>query len=521
MTVRTRFAPSPTGYLHIGGVRTALFNWLYARHHGGQFLLRVDDTDEERNISAALKPILDGFRWLGLDWDEGPEVDGPHAPYYQSQRSERYADAVRRLLAAGAAYRDYATAEEIQTEREAAQQAKQRFLYSRRWMAATDEEATAFEAEGRRAIVRLKLPRDGACAFTDLIRGDVEVEWALEQDHVIQRANGTCLYHLASAVDDHDFAITHVIRAVEHLSNTPRQIFIALALGYDPPAFAHLPYVAAPGSTEKLSKRKLAKYLQHHEFKKVYDHGMTIASQLNLPVSPETFNPVVVDFNRELGYEPDALINYLLLLGWSLDARTETFSREDMIRHFSLDRVNRAAASFDPPKLLAFQERRMQALAVNERVERVTPFLECAGLVQSPVTDAERERIRLVVTAAGDRIKIAGDVLEYVEFFRPDGDLVYDQKAFDKRLRKDGVESILRRFRDRLADTEIFDAETLEGMMRAFVESESLKIGQIIHPVRVAITGKAVGFGLFDAMEILGQTACLARLDQAITLIPS
>ena len=519
MTVRTRFAPSPTGYMHIGGMRTALFNWLYARHHGGQFLLRVDDTDAERNISAALAPILNGFRWLGLDWDEGPEVDGPHAPYYQSQRADRYADAVRQLLAAGAAYRDYSTTEEIQVEREAAQQAKRRFLYSRQWMATTDEEAAAFEAEGRCAIVRLKMPRDGVCAFRDLIRGDVEIEWALEQDHVIQRANGTCLYHLASAVDDHDFAITHVIRAVEHLSNTPRQIFIALALGYDLPAFAHLPYVAAPGSTEKLSKRKLAKYLQHHEFKKVYDHGMAIASQLNFPFSSETFNPVVVDFYRELGYEPDALINYLLLLGWSLDGHTETFSREEMITHFSLERVNRAAASFDPPKLLAFQERRMQALAIDERVERVTPFLKCAGIVESPVTGAERARIRLVVTAARDRVKIAGDVLEYVEFFQPDADLVYDQKAFDKRLRKDGVESILRRFRDQLADTESFDAETLEGMMRRFVDSEGLKIGQIIHPVRVAITGKAVGFGLFDAMEILGQKSCLARLDQALALM--
>ncbi len=214
MTVRTRFAPSPTGYLHIGGVRTALFNWLFARRHGGQFLLRIDDTDAERNVAEALRPILDGFRWLGLDWDEGPEVGGPYAPYYQSQRGDRYRAEVERLVAGGAAYRDYATTQEIQAERETAQREKRRFLYSRRWMAETDAQAAAFEAEGRRAIVRLRMPREGVCAFHDLVRGAVEFEWALEQDHVVRRADGSCLYHLASAVDDHDFAITHVIRAV-------------------------------------------------------------------------------------------------------------------------------------------------------------------------------------------------------------------------------------------------------------------------------------------------------------------
>ena len=516
MSVRTRFAPSPTGYLHIGGVRTALFNWLFARHHGGQFLLRVDDTDEERNLAAALQPILRGFRWLGLDWDEGPEVDGPYAPYFQSQRGDRYRAAINQLLAIGVAYRDFATTEEIQAERHQAQREKKRFLYSRRWMAETEGEVASFEAEGRRAVVRLRMPREGVCVFQDLVRGDVEFEWALEQDHVIQRADGTCLYHLASAVDDHDFAITHVIRAVEHLSNTPRQIFITTALGYEPPVFAHLPYVAAPGSSEKLSKRKLAKYLQHREFKQIYDHGAAIAEQIGLPVKPETFSPVVVDFYREVGYEPDALVNYLLLLGWSLDDHTETFSTEEMIRHFSLDRVNRSEASFDPQKLLAFQERRMQALTLDERVARAVPYLERAGLVDRPPTDAQRMRIRQVVQAAGDRIKVAGDVLGYLEFFQEDGNIAYDSKAFNKRLRKDGVEPLLRRFQDRLGVVKPFDAATVEDAMRRFVETEGIKIGQIVHPVRVAVTGKSVGFGLFDGLAILGRDACVARVDRAL-----
>ncbi|MGB6042094.1 MAG: glutamate--tRNA ligase, partial [Pirellulales bacterium] len=235
--IRTRFAPSPTGYLHIGGVRTALFNWLFARRHGGQFILRIDDTDQQRNVEEALQPILDGFRWLGIDWDEGPEVGGPYAPYFQSQRSDRYSEAVQQLLASGAAYRDFASPDEVQAEREAAQNEKRSFVYSRRWMAETDDQAAALESEGRQAVVRLKMPREGQLELDDLVRSRVQFAWSAEQDHVIQRTDGSCLYHLATVVDDHDFEITHVIRAEEHLSNTPRQVFIAQSLGWQPPQF--------------------------------------------------------------------------------------------------------------------------------------------------------------------------------------------------------------------------------------------------------------------------------------------
>ncbi|MFY8220341.1 MAG: glutamate--tRNA ligase, partial [Pirellulales bacterium] len=223
MTVRTRFAPSPTGYLHIGGVRTALFNWLFARRHGGSFILRIDDTDAERNVDEALQPILDGLRWLGIDWDEGPGVGGPHAPYFQSQRAAGHKAAAERLLASGHAYRDFARPEELDEERKAAQAAGRPFLYSRRFAAFDAAAAARFAAEGRTSVVRLKMPREGSLVIDDAVRGRVEFAWEREQDHVIQRADGSCLYHLASVVDDHDFAITHVIRAEEHLSNTPRQ----------------------------------------------------------------------------------------------------------------------------------------------------------------------------------------------------------------------------------------------------------------------------------------------------------
>ncbi len=516
MSVRTRFAPSPTGYLHIGGVRTALFNWLFARRHGGQFILRIDDTDRQRNLAAALQPILDGFRWLGLDWDEGPEVEGPHAPYFQSARQARHRAAVERLLAGGHAYRDYARADEIQAEREAAQRGKVRFIYSRRWMAETPAQAAAFEAQGRSAVVRLKMPRAGVCAFDDLVRGPVEFEWALEQDHVVQRADGSCLYHLASAVDDHDFRITHVIRAVEHLSNTPRQIFIARGLGYDLPAYAHLPYVAEPGSAEKLSKRKVGTYLRHPDFRKLHAHGAAIREALGEPVAVESFNPLVVAFYRDVGYRPEALLNYLLLLGWSLDDRTEMFTVPQMIEQFTLERVNKAAASFDPPKLLAFEERYMQRLPLAARAAAAAPFLQRRGVLPDPPSPVDRDRLSRVVAAAGERLKVAGDILGYREFFLPDDAFPYDEKAFAKRLRANGAADRLVRFRAVLAAVAPFDAPTLHDAMQRFVAAEAIAIGHIIHAVRVAVTGKAVGFGLFECLEILGREACLARIDRAL-----
>lgn len=514
--VRTRFAPSPTGYLHIGGVRTALFNWLFARQHGGQFLLRIDDTDQQRNLQEALQPILDGFRWLGIDWDEGPEVGGPYGPYYQSQRGERYRLAVENLLARGCAYRDFARTEEIQAEREAAEKEKRQFVYSRRWMAADPAAAAKFGGEGRTAVVRLKMPREGYCRFRDLIRGDVEFAWSMEQDHVVQRADGSVLYHLASVVDDEDFRITHVIRAEEHLSNTPRQIFIAQSLGYTLPHYAHLPYVAEPGSRNKLSKRKLAQYLKNQDFKKLYEHGQHIAARLSLQTAPELFNPVVVDFYRDVGYLPDALLNYLLLLGWSLDDKTEEFTRQQMIQHFSLDRVHKAPASFDPQKLWAFQQRHMQAVPIKQKVPLVLPYLQRAGLVSTPAPCAAGPRVTQVVQAAGDRIKTAGDILDFTEFFVADDALSFDEPAFDKRLRKPGVIELLGKLRDQMGALEPFDASSTEACVHRFVEQQGIKIGDIIHALRLAITGKSVGLGMFDAMAILGRDSCLKRLDLAI-----
>jgi glutamyl-tRNA synthetase len=514
--IRTRFAPSPTGYLHIGGVRTALFNWLFARQAGGRFILRIDDTDQQRNVAAALAPILHGFRWLGIDWDEGPEAGGDYGPYFQSQRLDRYQAAARQLIEGGFAYRDYARPEEIQAEREAAGQAKRSFIYSRRWMAESDADRARFEDEGRVGVIRLKTPHEGKLVIDDLVRGRVEFDWTTEQDHVIQRADGSCLYHLASVVDDHDMAISHVIRAEEHLSNTPRQVFIAQSLGYELPAYAHLPYVAEPGSKNKLSKRKLDKYLKNREFAKVHQHGLAIARAMGLETSDETFNPVIVDFYEQVGYLPDALVNYLLLLGWSLDDKTEFFTREEMIEKFSLQRVNKAPASFDPQKLTAFQDRYMRQLPTKRKVAMMVPFLQRAGFVATPPSCETGPKLSQIVEAAGDRIVVVGDILEYADAFIPDDRLTYDEKAFAKRLGNPESVARLARLAQRLVEVEPFDPPTLESALRAFVEEEQIKIGDVIHSLRVAVTGRAVGYGMFDALSILGRERSLKRIEHAL-----
>ncbi|MDO4587090.1 MAG: glutamate--tRNA ligase [Planctomycetia bacterium] len=550
MTIRTRFAPSPTGYLHIGGVRTALFCYLFAKKHNGQFILRIDDTDQMRNVDEALSPILEGLKWLGIDWDEGPEIGGPFEPYYQSKRLPKYQAAVEKLLQSGFAYRDYARPEELQAERETAQAEKQTFVYSRRFMAETEAQQKAFEAEGRQAVVRLKMPREGKLIIHDLIRGDVEFDWAMEQDHVIQRADGSCLYHLANVVDDDEFQITHVIRAEEHLSNTPRQIFIAQSLGIPLPIYAHLPVVAEPGSKTKLSKRKLDKYLKNKDFAKLVEHGKKIADQVGLITTADEFNPVIVDFYRLVGYLPEAIDNYMALLGWSLDDKTEFFNKDNLIDLFSLDRINKAPASFDPAKLIAFQERHMSALSLEEKYSRVLRYLIAAGLLTSPMTtetslsalpdkmdiqtpvkmpahpemspDSIRLMIEKLLVAAGDRIKVSGDILDFGDFFADDLTFPIDEKVFEKRIKNDeNAVSLLKEFEEVLEKIENsdFSAEMLEQAMQIFLEQKQIKASQVIHALRVAVTGKGVGLGMFETLAILGKTRTIIRIHRVLNKV--
>jgi glutamyl-tRNA synthetase len=517
MTVRTRFAPSPTGYLHIGGVRTALFNWLFTRRHGGQFILRIDDTDVARNVDDALRPILAGLQWLGIDWDEGPGIGGPHEPYFQSRRSEAHRAAVAKLLASGHAYRDFATPADLDEERKEAQAAGRPFLYSRRFAAFTDAEAARLAGEGRSGVVRLKMPREGSLVIDDAVRGRVEFAWEREQDHVIQRADGSCLYHLASVVDDHDMDITHVIRAEEHLSNTPRQAFIALSLGYALPCYAHLPLVAEPGSRTKLSKRKLSQYLKNQDFRQVMEHGTRIAGRIGMTPDADTFNPVIVDFYREVGYLPWALDNYLALLGWSYDDKTEFFTREELVRNFTLERINSSPASFDPRKLWAVQDHYMHLLSTDDKLDLMLPYLVKAGLVADPPTEPQRQTVRRVIDASGDRLKVAGDILAYADFFlveQPE----FDETAVRQRLAKPGVAPLLEAYAEALRATEPFAPGPLEDALKKVVGDAGVKVGDLVHAVRVAVTGRTVGPGLYDCLAILGRERSLARIGRALPL---
>ena len=394
MTVRTRFAPSPTGFLHIGGVRTALFNWLLARHLGGQFVLRIDDTDQQRHVEDAVGLILAGFRWMNMDWDEGPEADGPHAPYFQSQRGDLYKAAADRLIASGHVYRDYSTEAERAAGKLAAEKAK--VAYRFRGTTPTPEQAADLEAQGRTFALRFRVPPGRTLVLEDMIKGPVEMRSDEVGDFVIVRPDGSPLYNFASAVDDAEMGITHVVRAEEHLSNTFPQLLVLEALGHPLPQFAHVPFVAAPGSKRKLSKRDGAVGLQEYE---------------------------------SLGYLPEAMMNYLARLGWSADASTEIFSRAELIEKFGLDRVNSSPASHDPDKLFWIQGEWIKTLTPEQKLAGVRPFLESEGL--HPADD----RVAAVVAALGDRLKLFSDILKLGRTFFVET-ITHDPDAVRKRLKK-------------------------------------------------------------------------------------
>ena len=329
---------------------------------------------------------------------------------------------------------------------------------------------------------------------------------------------GLVLYHLANVVDDYDMEITHVIRAEEHLSNTPRQIFIAQGLEYDRPEYVHIPFVAEPGSSRKLSKRKIDKYLKMPEFSKIQELGESIMNRLGETISPETFNPVLVEFYQKVGYLPHAIVNGLLMLGWAYDDKKELFTCDEMKELFTLEKINKSPASFDPEKLTSrFQEHYMKELPTRNKASMARHYLEKAKLIDSNPSIEELDRVFAIIEAAGDRIKVGGNILDFEDFFVPADQLEYDEKAFEKRIRKpEKAVELLTKFRERLATLEDFETEVVEEAMKDFVEEQGIKIGDIIHAVRVAVTGKAVGFGMFETLSILGKEECLTRIDQTL-----
>jgi glutamyl-tRNA synthetase len=491
MSIRTRFAPSPTGFLHIGGVRTALFNWLLARHHGGQFILRIDDTDRERQVDDAVERILDGFRWIGIDWDEGPQVGGSYGPYFQSQRFDLYRRAAERLVASGRVYRDFSTDGERAADKAAADREKRAYRFRRK--AERAEDIARRQAAGEPFALRFEVPLGRKLVLHDLIKGDVEFSTDEISDFVIVRPDGTPLYNFASAVDDIEMKISHVVRADEHLSNTFPQLLIWEALGAALPAFAHVPYVAETGSRAKMSKRKLA------EYEKI---GVLVYLHQYL----------------ERGYLPDALLNYLARLGWSYDSTSEIFSRGELIEKFSLDRVNSSPASHDQDKLFWIEGEWMKTLPLERKVEGVLPFLTSSGLVVEPLSADVCARIKSVIVALGDRLKVFSDILKLARFFFTN-ELEYDPDAVKKRLRKDGVTAMLTELGALLSQVVPYDQETLEKAVHDYAERTGRKMGDVVNPLRVAITGQGVGPGLYDCLVILGRETCQTRIELTLSML--
>ena len=511
MTVRTRFAPSPTGYMHIGGMRSALFNWLFARQNGGQFILRIDDTDQARNVEEALAPILNAFRWLGLDWDEGPEVGGDYGPYFQSQRGDQYQAAAERLLAEGKAYRCFDSAEQVQADKQHLREHNTRPAGMRRSLDLSAAEIQARLDRDEPWVLRFKMPHDRKIEIDDQIRGHVEWDSSLMFDPNISRSNGSPLYNFATVVDDAQLKITHVIRAEEHLTNTAVQVLLYEALGESVPVFAHIPFVMAPGTKKKISKREIDKYRKSPAFKILFDLSARVLPQIG--IDEESVNPVMVEFYEQCGFLPAGLLNSLGRTGWSFDETTEFMSLDFLIEHFSLSRVVKSSAAFDPEKLMSYQSHWITELSHEDRAAQCLPFLQKARLLSDSPSDAERSLLTRVVTALDDRIKVAGDILTYDYFFK--ADIEFSEKDFKKRVSRSGVPELLTEFRAVLAGHDEWSAESLEGALQSFVESKEVGAGLLIHALRIAATGSAIGPGVYDCLVLVGKETVLSRIDLA------
>jgi glutamyl-tRNA synthetase len=512
MTVRTRFAPSPTGYMHIGGMRTALFNWLYARRHGGQFILRIDDTDQERNIDAALAPILQAFRWLGLNWDEGPEVGGDYGPYFQSQRGDLYQSAADRLLAEGKAYRCFDSAEEVQADKQHLREHNELPAGMRRSLKLSDAEIQERLDRGDSWVLRFKVPHGQTIAIDDEIRGHVEWNSSLMFDPNISRSNGSPLYNFATVVDDAQLKITHVIRAEEHLSNTAIQVLLYEALGEAVPTFAHIPFVMAPGTSRKISKRDIDKYRKSPAFKTLFDLSSRVLPRFG--VDEEQVNPVAVEFYEQTGFLQAGLLNSLGRTGWSFDETTEFMSLDFLIEHFSLGRVVKSAAAFDPEKLMSYQAHWMNELPLEGRTAGCLQVLQRAGTLSAEATDADHQHVTAVVEALADRIKVFTDILTYEYFFRDE--IEYSEKDFKKRVAKAGVPELLTEFHAVLADVDDWSAERLEAELQSFVDSKEVGAGLLIHALRIATTGSPTGPGVYDCLVIVGKETVLQRIEDSV-----
>jgi glutamyl-tRNA synthetase len=480
--VRLRFAPSPTGYLHVGGARTALFNWLYVRRHGGTFILRIEDTDVERSSTDMVTGILDSLTWLGLDWDEGPGVGGPHAPYFQSERLDRYRDAAMRLVASGHAYFCYCRPDDIRAKREAAEAAGQAWTYDRTCRQRSDADVAALEAAGAPRAVRFFVP-GGRTTFDDLVRGRIEFDHANIEDFVILRSDGHPTYHLSVVVDDAEMAVTDVVRGDDHISNTPKQVLLYHALSAPVPAFAHVPLILGPDK-KRLSKR----------------HGATAVGEY-----------------EHQGILPEAMVNFLALLGWSPGSGDqEVFTRDELVARFTLEGISGGNAVFNPEKLEWFNQQHIMKLPAAEIIRRLRPDLNASGLWHDDLAGARQEWFERVVDLVKPRARKLADLIPQLRPFLSDT-IERDPAAVEKHLSSPGLAPHLDAWALRLGEVAPFDAPTLEAALRDVASARGIKAGALIHATRVAVTGQAVSPGIFDVLVLMGRDRVLARLAEAGT----
>lgn len=491
MTVRVRFAPSPTGYLHIGGARTALFNYMFARRHNGQFILRIEDTDRKRFVDDAEQAILDSLRWLGLQWDEGPEVGGDYGPYVQSERTELYREWADWLVDHGRAYRCYCSSEELEEMREEQLANKQPMGYDRRCRWLTPEARAVREAAGESYIIRFAMPLDGETVVHDLIRGDIVVQNDQVQDSVLLKSDGYPTYHLANVVDDHLMEITHILRADEWISTAPLHINLYDAFGWDAPAYAHLPVVLNPSGKGKLSKRTQA----------FDDEGQQVF--------------VKVEEFREGGILPQALNNFLANVGWSYGDNREKFTLEEAIPRFDLAAINPAPSRLPYDKLDWLNGQYIQEMEPLALAQAVKPFLDAAGYEVSP------EALLVVMPAMRVRMKRLTDAIDFLRFLFEDAPLTLTAvDLVQKQLPAANARAAFTQARDLAQTAEPFDVETLGAGLTAIGEANTLngKAGPFLGKLRLAMTGQEVSPPVFESMAALGRARCVDRLNAIVAL---
>ncbi|TCK20864.1 glutamate--tRNA ligase [Pseudonocardia endophytica] len=484
--VRVRFCPSPTGTPHVGLVRTALFNWAHARHHGGTLVFRIEDTDASRDSAESYDSLIDALTWLGLDWDEGPEVGGPYAPYRQSERGELYADALRRLIEAGEVYESFSNAEEIEGRHRAAGR-DPKLGYDNADRDLTDDQRAAFRAEGRAPVYRLRMP-DKDLTFTDLVRGDVTFRAGQVPDFVLARGDGTPLYPLTNPLDDALMGITHVLRGEDLLSSTPRQIALLEALqrvgiGNGPLTYAHLPLVTGEGN-RKLSKRDPESNLFHY---------------------------------RDRGFVPEGLLNYLALLGWSIAEDRDVFSLSEMAEAFDVSSVSSNAARFDSKKAEAINAAHLRLLEPSDFADRLVPYLRSLGLIDGEPSPGRRDLLAAAAPLVQERSQVLSDAARMLAFLFVDEDaFAPDPDAAAKNLGADAT-PILTAARDGLEALEEWSAASIEASLKeSLVDGLELKPRKAFAPIRVAISGRTVSPPLYESMELLGRERSLARLGAGV-----